>query len=1499
MQILLIFSKEGCMRFKVPFKEDIWKISLWGELVLSLRKVDGNWYLQENILGSNTPVYCKVGELELCLFLSEEIEDLKVLGRLQLKQGQSYKVGSSYQNHIFYQCFSFVEGVHMEILSEESGAVLLKHGKEGIYRNGSVAETRQELTKGDVIDLYGMHIILLKEMLVVCLFQGVGRVAERGSLEGLRMRNSGEQMLLPIPMETYTPADTELHTGEVEVLQPLPRERTTENPLLLGLGPSMTMVLPVLLMALMGSQNKTGGNFYYLSVVMSLCSCFLALFWGLVNHFYRRHQWKEKEKHRVGQYREYLERMRGRLELQRSENRNILEQRYPPVPFFLGKAMKVMQNRYYLREDFLLFRIGTGNIPFQLVLKKSGENRIVSERLAEEAEGLIKEYRWLPNAPIGVDFNENRLVGITGSEEVVFGMLRQLLFQIAACHAPNEVKVACFYQKERREQKLLAENIRWMPHNWSLGGRCRFIAGDENEAAEMLPLLTKEIEKGSEQKEREHSLPRYLILILDKELLVGEPIYQHLCSPEGKYPVSTLFYGRSREEIPVGCSSLLLAKDTEAEMIHYGQEVTYQRLVTEFCDESTLDAYLRELAVHHNQAKEKDEQMPESIGFLEMYGCTNVRELDSKYRWERSRPQERLKIPIGVRGGGSLVYLDIHEKFHGPHGLIAGTTGSGKSELIQTWLLSMAVSFSPLDINFFMIDYKGGGTGNALMSLPHCSGIISNLSGKQIKRAMSAISSENKRRQQLLNQYQVNHVDKYGQLYRQGKATEPMPHLLLVVDEFAELKKEEPEFMQEIISLAQVGRSLGMHLVLATQKPAGTVDDKIWSNARFRLCLRVQDKQDSMDMLHKQDAALLTLPGQCYLQIGNHEYFELFQTAYCGGIYHQDGEKAPGAVLVTNTGKRIRNKQRFLRGKNISQLEAVIDYVNQVAKENSYERAHSLWLPELPEAISPEEIFMGNVIHSERSQEVEAGNQFCKQPSKEETEYLLGLCDDPGRQRQYPIFYSPKQSGHLAVVGGPATGKTTLLQTLMWQMVQRSAGEVNLLIADMSGSVLRSFSSFPHCLGLLKEEEEKKVFFYHLEGLFTERKKQLSGLNFYQYKQAGKGQMAEVFLVIDGYGAFAKGLNERQEELMLKIATEGVSYGIYLMIAASGVSEMPGRMFEKIKKTIALEMSDKFTYGDILRKYHITVFPADNVKGRGLCKEADEVLEFQTALIFKELHDFERMEQIEKEGKMCSQMFGQEGGNGIRRFPVIPSKPDSTELYQECKVYGKKDALPLGYDRESGAVEFLDISKSRCFLISGEARSGKKNFLAHLTHMLLLQEKKVILYDSTGELEGFKKRKGLIYVSNWRELLGRTEFQNKTESQSWQKNKEGELTGKEKYYLVINHLWEFISSLYGKETTAAERQFWEQEVQGGLYFSFMTGICLAKEHYEEMSTIFFREFVKKQWGIHLGGNALAQRVLRLDDLGYLQQTQKEKPGIGYLKAGEGSETKFLKLPFYR
>ena len=224
-------------------------------------------------------------------------------------------------------------------------------------------------------------------------------------------------------------------------------------------------------------------------------------------------------------------------------------------------------------------------------------------------------------------------------------------------------------------------------------------------------------------------------------------------------------------------------------------------------------------------------------------------------------------------------------------------TGSGKSEFIITYILSMCLNFSPEEVSFVLIDYKGGGLTGAFenkltgIRLPHLAGTITNLDTAEIKRSLSSIQSELKRRQELFNDVKLKlnestlDIYKYQQLYRSGLIKEPISHLFIISDEFAELKSQQSEFMQELISTARIGRSLGVHLILATQKPSGIVDDQIWSNSKFKVCLKVQERADSMDVIKRPDAVTLQKAGRFYLQVGYNDYFAIGQAAYAGTKY--------------------------------------------------------------------------------------------------------------------------------------------------------------------------------------------------------------------------------------------------------------------------------------------------------------------------------------------------------------------------------------------------------------------------------------------------------------------------------------------------------------------------------------------------------------------------------------------------------------------------------------
>ena len=353
---------------------------------------------------------------------------------------------------------------------------------------------------------------------------------------------------------------------------------------------------------------------------------------------------------------------------------------------------------------------------------------------------------------------------------------------------------------------------------------------------------------------------------------------------------------------------------------------TYEEVSDEVASEIVLKlspVYIDEVSL--------ESELTKNISLFQLLNIVSVDDLNLKKRWEESEVYKSMAAPLGVKTKGEVVYLDLNEKHHGPHGLVAGTTGSGKSEILQSYILSMATFFHPYEVGFVIIDFKGGGMVNQFKDLPHLIGAITNIDGREITRSLLSIKAELRKRQELFAKAEVNHVDAYIKKYKAGEVDIPLPHLIIIVDEFAELKAEHPDFMKELISAARIGRSLGVHLILATQKPSGVVDDQIWSNSKFKLCLKVQNKEDSNEVIKRPLAAEIKEPGRAYLQVGNNEIFELFQSAYSGAPAETDevdNKREFTLNTVSLSGKRTPifvQKREKSQHKSLSQLEAIVE----------------------------------------------------------------------------------------------------------------------------------------------------------------------------------------------------------------------------------------------------------------------------------------------------------------------------------------------------------------------------------------------------------------------------------------------------------------------------------------------------------------------------------------------------------------------------------------------
>lgn len=1483
--LIFFYAPEVCIREKrIFYPEEAIRLQLtedriktaFSAAVCITRKEDGFLINEKKVAEGSYCVVETAAKEEILLVIVQERNESLQCGRIGSPKGRMITIGSDFHNEVFYEYFSFLHEKQLQIYKDENNifALICESFKEQLlgiaYLNGKAVKGKVRLEKGDRLEIYGLCMTILPEMLLCTCFFGSLRIARRRGEFWLYPKETGRIH----PIKTIREGvieEEQLRVEELELEQPEPKRKQESQPLFLSVGPSLTMVLPVLMMMLFGNtfSFKTGAGFYGMTFVTVVTAALLSFFWGTTGHLYKRNRVKKEEQNRKEQYCCYLEKTDRYLSECEKESRNILFRKYPSCKQLLGEEEEdgmIYWNRSSNQADFLFVRLGLSDISFPIQLRFSPRQReLEQDNLLKDACGIFEKYRYLTKVPVGIDLRNEGCIGFAG--ENIYPVLLQFLVQLAACHNYKDLKLVYFYHENIQEEKEIANCVKWLPHIWQEERKIRFLAGNEKEAGEILPYLTGELQLRAEESAGEKR-SFYVVVVTNGDLVKGEGIYRYLTDGKTIGNYCAVFCSKERKQVPGDCNCLVIKERNLGELLLYEKDrLKRKKIELEYCLINQTEDYMRQLTLKSGEIWDEEKEVPDKLSFLDLYSCSRVEELHCLTRWSENRAGERIRVPVGKGKGNRLIYLDIHEKFHGPHGLIAGTTGSGKSELLQTYLLSLAVSFGPEEMNFFIIDYKGGGMGNVLLKLPHCAGVISNLSGRQIRRALLSIKSENTRRQRLFEVAGVSHVDDYGDLYRKGRVSEAIPHLVLVVDEFAELKKEEPEFMQEMISVAQIGRSLGVHLILATQKPSGTIDDKIFSNTRFRLCLRVADRQDSMDMLHRPEASCLTQTGRCYLQIGNNELFELFQTGYSKEIYEEKRRREESAVLVSNTGKRWYGDKSNVE-KKVTQLEKIIDYVNQTAQRAGNKKAKKLWMEELPS-----ELVLGDIVWKEKQ-------------DKTAVKICLGLYDDPQRQRQGVLFYEPVKEGHLCLCGMPATGKSTFLQTMLFQLCQSyTASQIQFLLVASQNAGVNCYEDMPHCMGILKRKQDTECFFYHVEELLKERKTQLSGINYQQYWEKEKRSLVPILFLIDNYGSFRELTDDRYQSVIEKLAKEGMAYGIYLVITALGIGngEVSGNLFEKMKVTLSLEMNDKVQYGDILRKYQLAVRPASHVKGRGLCKVEERILEFQVPL-FDMGDDYERVEKI----KVLAKKLTEEGKEAhIFQFPQIPETILFQKMYEQWSMEKvKKETvkagsvswqIPLGYLANSGYIQVLEREHFP-FFISGSRQTGKRNLLYCLMRGLTLKNNRILLFDRGRGLETKNFLEEIIRVMDVEGLM-----------------KGGQQEGDN--CLVISDLVDFVKMLSasGESGRKAEKEIKQKIEEGSLLF---LATCRAERESEIAGTFWYELLRETQNGIHLGGNALEQRLLSFDDLSYGQLGRREEKGIGYLKLGAGTETRKVVIPIY-
>jgi S-DNA-T family DNA segregation ATPase FtsK/SpoIIIE len=935
-------------------------------------------------------------------------------------------------------------------------------------------------------------------------------------------------------------------------------------------------------------------------------------------------------------YLRLLEKKRARLQAAHDAQLAILENDFPRPQAQLNAALTRDQRLWERRAadaDFTSFRLGLGRIPS--AVKINAPDPDLDSPLLDRALSLADEYRFLPEAPVIAALAQDVSIGVAGRRAQVLKAARAAICNLALTHAPQDLHIHLIAPQSHSDEWKWIE---WLPHasQSHRGGAADLIATDTNSIRNLMGLLGQVIDERKEQKNAK--LPHLLVIIDDPLLVEEESVYSTILRDGGSVGASALCLVSSFESVPSQCGAVVEIADDETFRFARVGEAGFEVEGKQIDSLSPADAehIARALSAVVVRETGGSGRIPRRVDFLQMYGVRYVDDLREKIRPRWRRVIRKGMLPFATPIGRESLAVDtvvwLDEEHHGPHGVLAGTTGSGKSELLQTLICSMVLEHDPRLLTMLLIDFKGGATFNVFANLPHTVGMVTNLDSIRVTRALEALKAETTFRQQFLDSMNVRDINQYHRFFAsspqrvQDPLYKPLPHLFIIVDEFAQLAKEMPDFMRELVRTVQVGRSLGLHLILGTQSPMDVVTDEMNANLQFRLCLRVQNIEASRAMLRRPDAAFLPAgwPGRGYFQVGAQGMFKQFQTAYVGADYEAKREEAEPEEklvleLITDSGETINllpeTRTAFQSPDTASAAHngggpleiaqpytvarAIVDTVIDYAKTDDVPWQKPLLLPPLEERITlAKPIARTNIIGWNGIEWEDPGQDHEGQPVVVGSA-PIGLLDDVYNRTQNPLWINlnasatdaktSRRDGHVLIMGSPGVGKTNIIRTLAISLALLHPPEkLHMYFLSFTGTGLDDVGGLPHAERTIYGTETERVrrLFNRLTTALDDR-------------QTGRAEpFAPILMVaIDQYEQFRESYREQFYNDLERLINEGRAVGIYVVMTANSATVVPDRLRSLIQQRIALELGDPADY--LVAVGRVGTVPDDLPSGRG------------------------------------------------------------------------------------------------------------------------------------------------------------------------------------------------------------------------------------------------------------------------------------------------------------
>ncbi|MEV1048448.1 type VII secretion protein EccCa [Streptomyces sp. NPDC049916] len=979
-------------------------------------------------------------------------------------------------------------------------------------------------------------------------------------------------------------------------------------------------------------------------------------------------------------------------------------------------------------EDFAQVRIGLGaqGLSTPLVAPETAPVDELEPMCAGAMQRFLAVHGSLDGLPMAVSLRAFYHVTVSGHPESARSVARSMVAQLVTLHSPEDLMVAVVAAPGSVEHW---DWTKWLPHAQVPGqvdgaGTKRLFGDDLGELEQLLASRLEGRPRFGRDSRPLLDQP-HVVVVLDGGVVPPDSLF---AAAEGVQGVTVVEVVPGDLDEPRGGLSVVARPGSLR--LESGAGLAYEG-VPDTLSLPAAEALARQLAPLRTGGGDDDEPLLANLDFTDLLGLGDAGSVEVGRTWRPRSASERLRVPIGVGEGGQPVMLDLKEAAQegmGPHGLCVGATGSGKSELLRTLVLGLAVTHSSETLNFVLADFKGGATFAGMSQMPHVAAVITNLADDLtlVDRMGDAIRGELQRRQELLRSAgNYANIHDYEKARAAGAALEPLASLVLVIDEFSELLTAKPDFIDMFIQIGRIGRSLGVHLLLASQRLEEGRLRGLDTYLSYRIGLRTFSAAESRTALGVPDAYHLpSVPGSGYLKFGTDEMTR-FKAAYVSGTYRGGGEAPPvgqssverrpavfsaapvPVVYRAPDPARSAAEAERARAEDDALADTVLDVIVR-RLEGQGVPAHQVWLPPLDRAPTLDQLLPGLAPTADRGFSA--------------TEYTrpgglvvpMGLIDKPFEQRREVLYRDfSGAAGHLLIVGGPQSGKSTMVRSLISSFaLTHTPHEVQFYGLDFGGGGLVSLEGLPHVGSMASRLDPERVrrTVAEVVGILNRREEffrahAIDSIATYRRRRA-RGELpgeawGDVFLVIDGWTAFRTEY-EMLEQTVTDLASRGLGYGIHLVATSARYMEVRAALKDQMLGRLELRLGDTMD-SEFDRKVAANV--PQGVPGRG---QVAEKLHFMGAL--------PRVDGVSSAADLAE---GTEAFVATVRAhwpgpaaPAVRLLPRTLPADQLPKGFEFPErGIAIGIDETALEPVFVDFETDPFLLVFGDSESGKTNLL--------------------------------------------------------------------------------------------------------------------------------------------------------------------------------------------